>query len=204
MKKGKFVVIEGGLGCGKTTQISLLKKKLKKFNFYREPGSTVFGEKVRDAVQGLHNYTVNEHAAFLAYTSSRANLVREVIIPDIKKGKNVILDRYWFTTYAYQSIGGVPKENIRQVNKIATNNLLPDLIIFFDLDPKIGIARKKGNKDIDRYDLKEIDFHKKARKNYKELAEIFGRRWVTIDASRSIDEIHQEVLKTLKKRKIIL
>ena len=203
--KGKFIVIEGGLGCGKTTQINLLKNKLKKWKFYREPGSTDFGEKIRDAVQGLHNYSVNEYAAFLAYSSSRANLVRDVIIPELNRGgNNVVLDRYWFTTYAYQSIGGVPKKIIREVNKIATNNLLPDLVIFYDLDPKIGIMRKKDNKDIDRYDTKEIDFHKKARKNYKELSKVFKNIWVSIDASKSINEIHEETMQILKKRKILV
>jgi len=201
--KGKFIVIEGGLGCGKTTQINLLKKKLTKFKFYREPGSTDFGEKIRDAVQGLHDYSVNEYAAFLAYSSSRANLIREVITPEMNKGKNIILDRYWFTTYAYQSIGGVSKKIIREVNKIATDNLLPDLVIFYDLDPKVGIMRKKGNKDVDRYDLKEIDFHKKARENYKELSKIYKNIWVTIDASKTIENIHNQTMRLIKERRII-
>jgi dTMP kinase len=203
MKKGKFVVIEGGLGCGKTTQISILQKKLKKWQFYREPGGTQFGEMVREAVQGLNNYLVDEFAAFLAYSSSRANLVRGVIQAKLNKGKNIILDRYWFSTYAYQSIGGVSKKEIIEISKIATGKLLPDLVIFYDLDPKIGIKRKRGNKDADRYDVKEIDFHKKVRRNYKELAKKYKKIWVTIDASKSIDEINRETLKVLKERKII-
>jgi len=201
--KGKFIVIEGGLGCGKTTQISLLKKKLKKWEFYREPGGTKFGEMVRDAVQGLNNYLVDEFAAFLAYSSSRANLIRGIITPKLIKGKNIILDRYWFSTYAYQSIGGVSKKEIEEISNIATGKLLPNLVIFYDLDPKIGIQRKKGSKDADRYDIKEIEFHKKVRKNYKELSKKFSKIWITIDASKTIEEIHAETLKVLKDKKII-
>lgn len=201
--KGKFIVIEGGLGCGKTTQISLLKKKLKNWEFYREPGGTKFGEMVRDAVQGLNNYLVDEFAAFLAYSASRANLVRGVITPKLKKGKNIILDRYWFSTYAYQSIGGVSKKEIEEISKIATGNLLPDLVIFYDLDPIIGINRKKGNHDVDRYDVKEIDFHEKVRRNYKELSKKFSKIWVTIDAEKTIEEIHEETYKIIKEKKLI-
>lgn len=201
---GKFVVIEGGVGCGKTTQTNLLKKDLKKgWEFYREPGSTEFGEKVRDAVQGLHNYEVDEYASMFGYSTARANLIRGVIIPRLKKGINILLDRYWYSTYAYQGSNGAPKKIIEKISKIATNDLKPDLVLFFDLDPKIGMTRKNGRDDSDRYDLKEITFHSKVRKSYHELSKKIGRRWKTINASKSIDEVHKETLELLKKSKII-
>ncbi len=203
MKRGKFVVIEGGVGCGKTTQIELLKKELKGWEFYREPGSTEYGEKVRDAVQGLHDYEVEEYAAMFGYSACRANLIRGVIIPELKKGKNVLLDRYWYSTYAYQGSNGVSKKTIEEVSKIATNNLKPDVILFFDLDPKIGMARKNGKEDSDRYDIKKIAFHKKVRRSYHELGKKLGNRWKTIDASKSIDGVRDEALIILKRSKII-
>jgi len=204
MKKGKFVVIEGGVGCGKTTQVELLKKKLlKSWEFYREPGGTEYGEKVRDAVQGLHDYDVDEYAALFGYSAARANLIRGVILSKINKGINILLDRYWYSTYAYQGSGGVPKKIIESVSKIATNNLIPNLVLFYDLDPKIGMKRKSGHKDSDRYDVKEIIFHKKVRNNYRTLGRKMGRRWQAIDASKSIDEVHSETLNLLKKCKIV-
>lgn len=204
MKRGKFVVIEGGVGCGKTTQSELLKKDFKKgWEFYREPGSTEFGEKVRDAVQGLHNYEVEEYAAMFGYSAARANLIRGVIIPKLNKGVNVLLDRYWYSTYAYQGSNGASKKTIELVSKIAANDLVPDLILFFDLDPKIGMARKDGREDADRYDVKKLEFHNKVRKSYKELGKKVGRRWKVIDASKTIEEIHIETLNLLKKSKII-
>lgn len=203
VKRGKFVVIEGGVGCGKTTQVNLLKKILKKeWKFYREPGGTEFGEKVRDAVQGLNGYDVNEYAAMFGYSASRANLIRELIIPELKKGTNIILDRYWFTSYVYQGTK-VPKKIVEEVNKIATDNLMPDMVIFYDLDPKIGMERKKGKKDADRYDIKELEFHKKIRSDYKELGKKIGKKWKTINASKSVDEIQKETIKLLKRYKII-
>lgn len=204
MKRGKFVVIEGGLGCGKTTQIELLKKILKrKWKYYREPGGTPYGERVRDAVQGLNGYDVEEYASMFGYSASRANLIRGVIVPLLDKGLNIVLDRYWYSTYAYQSIGKVSKKDIILISKIATKDLKPDLIIHFDLDPKVAISRKDGKGDTDRYDLKKLDFHKKVRKNYKELAKIVGKKWKTIDASRSIEVIHNDTINILKKNKII-
>lgn len=204
MKRGKFVVIEGGLGCGKTTQINLLKKILKRnWDFFREPGGTPYGEKVRDAVQGIHDYDVDEYASMFGYSASRADLIRGIIIPRLNKGVNIMLDRYWYSTFAYQSIGGVSKKDIAVVSKIATKNLVPDLVIHYDLDPIIAVRRKEGRQDSDRYDLKEIDFHIKVRKNYKQLAKQLGKKWVTIDANGSIDGVYNKTLDLLKINKII-
>lgn len=202
--RGKFIVIEGGVGCGKTTQTNLLKSILNKnWEFYREPGGTPYGEKVRDAVQGLHDYSVEEHAAMFGYSAARANLIRGVVIPELNKGKNVLLDRYWYSTYAYQGSNGASKRTIELVSKIATDNLKPDLVIFYDLDPKIGMKRKSGQEDSDRYDVKEVDFHKKVRKSYKQLSKKIGRRWQEIGADDSIENIHKKTIDLLKRYNII-
>lgn len=203
MKRGKLLVIEGGVGCGKTTQIELLKKDLKGWEFYREPGSTEYGEKVRDAVQGLHDYDVEEHAAMFGYMAARANLIRGLVIPKLNKGQNIILDRYWYSTYAYQGSNGASKKTIELVAKIATDNLKPDLIIFYDLDPLVGMKRKSGRSDSDRYDVKKIDFHEKVRRSYKSLGKKMGRKWQNINASKSIEEVHVATLKLLKRYNIV-
>lgn len=203
MKKGKLLVIEGGVGCGKTTQIKLLKKDLRSWEFYREPGSTEYGEKVRDAVQGIHNYEVEEYAAMFGYMAARANLIRGVIIPKLSKGKNIILDRYWYSTYAYQGSNGASKKIIEQVSKIAVDGLKPDLVIFYDLDPKIGMKRKVGHKDSDRYDVKKINFHNKVRRSYRQLGKKIGKTWKIIDASKSMEKVHEETLRLLKRYKMI-
>ncbi len=203
IKQGKLIVIEGGVGCGKTTQTALLIKDLKGWELYHEPGSTPYGEKVRDAVQGLHGYGVEEHAAMFGYAASRANLIRGLVIPKLNKGVNIILDRYWYTTYAYQGSNGVADEIIISVNKIATAGLKPDLILFYDLNPKIGMQRKSGREDTDRYDVKKLEFHKKVRRRYHKLGKKIGKNWKVVDASKTIEEVHSETLKILKKSKII-
>lgn len=203
-KSGKLIVIEGGVGSGKTTQLNILKKYLKKgWEFYREPGSTEFGEKVRDAVQGLYGYKVDEYAAMFGYSAARANLIRGVIAPRLKKGINIVLDRYWFSTYAYQGSNGASKKIIKLVSKIATDNLRPDLVIFYDLDPKIGMARKNGRKDSDRYDIKKLDFHKKVRKNYLALRKLYPGIWRMVDASKSIDDVAEKTKQLLTEFGII-
>src|SRR3989344_4717332 len=107
MNKGKFIVIEGGVGSGKSTVYNKLKRRFKNWKFYREPGSTPFGERIRKAVQGLYHYPVDKYAAVFGYSAARANLIRTKIIPDLKKGRVVLLDRFWYSTYAYQGAEGV-------------------------------------------------------------------------------------------------
>lgn len=204
IKKGKLIVIEGGSGSGKTTQIRYLKKELKGWEFYREPGSTTFGEKVRNAVQSLrHGYEVDDYAAMFGYSAARANLIRGVIIPKLKKGVNIVLDRYWYSTYAYQGSDGASKKIIEKISKIATDNLKPNLVIFYDLNPVIGMKRKSGRKDADRHDVKGLAFHKKVRRSYHQLAKKIGRIWKTVDAENSIEEVRSDTLNLLKKYKIL-
>lgn len=199
MKNGKFVVIEGGVGSGKSTVFNKLKRKLKGWSFYREPGGTLFGERIRKAVQGLYHYPVDKYAAMFGYTASRANLVRNKIIPDLESGKNVLIDRYWFSTYAYQGSEGVDKKEILEISRLATNGLMPDLVIHLDQDPKIGITRKLGNKGVDRYDLKKLKFHQILRKNYLQLSKRYKRIWKVIDSSSDKKTVFEEVWKIVEK-----
>ena len=203
-KKGKLVVIEGGSGSGKTTQIRYLKKELKGWEFYREPGSTTFGEKVRNAVQSLrHGYEVDAYAAMFGYSAARANLIRGVIIPKLNNGVNIVLDRYWYSTYAYQGTDGASKKLIEKISKIATDNLKPNLVIFYDLDPLIGRERKLGRKDSDRHDVKDLTFHKMVRRSYRQLGKKIGSTWKVVDASNSIVQVRTDTRKLLKRYKIL-
>ena len=203
MKRGKFIVIEGGVGSGNSTVFNKLKRRFKDWSFYREPGSTPFGERIRKAVQGIYHYPVDKYAAMFAYSASRANLIFNRVLPDIKNGKTVVLDRYWYTSYSYQGTEGVPKKIIIGVNKIATGNLIPDLILHMDQDPKIGMARKEGKKDTDRYDIKKLRFHESARKGYYELAKILKGKWKIIDASQNRKKVFEDTMKFLRKAGMI-
>lgn len=202
-ERGKFVVVEGGLASGKSTVIRGLREDLVGWNYYREPGGTHFGEKVRDAVQGLHDYHVDKYASLFAYTSSRANLVRGVIIPELEQGKNIFLDRYWYSSFAYQGAEGISKLLIGAINIVATKGLKPNLVLHYDLKPEIGIKRKEDKTDLDRYDLKNIEFQNIVRKNYFMLKRIYPIIWKSIDASNSREEVLRDSKMALKEHGLI-
>jgi len=202
----RLKVIEGGVGAGKTTLMNSLFNSeaeglnANKWKVFREPGGTGFGDLMREAVQGNHGLEVTPYAALYAYAASRANLVKLEVIPALEQGFNVLLDRYWFSTYAYQGAEGVSKPIIFALNMVATGGLLPGKVLHIDLMPELGMARKAGcGTEIDRYDLKELEFHRKVRKNYLELAKIFPGIWHKIDATQSPDQVLHEAWKYLLK-----
>jgi len=198
-EKGHLIVIEGGLGAGKTTVKKGLEKELKDWKFLREPGGTGFGEMMREAVQGDHQHEVDPLASFLSYSASRANLVALEILPAINEGTNVLLDRFWYSSYAYQGEAeGVEKEFILAVSARVSRGLEPDLVLHYDLMPEIGKKRKSGCDDVDRYDKREIEFHCKVRKAYMELSEMYPDIWRTIDASQKADKVLQDSLEILE------
>jgi dTMP kinase len=193
-----FVVAEGGSGVGKTTAVSGIEKELIDWKFFPEPGGTIFGEAIRDAVQSHREWEIHPLAALFGYSAARANLVNTEIIPilsDFKPGKGVFLDRYWFSTYAYQGSGEkVDREIIVAVSKIATKGLMPNLVLHFDLLPELAMQRKSGCTDADRYDMKELEFHKRVRDAYLELGVRYPDFWRTIDASASKEKVLRDSL----------
>jgi len=198
VERGGFVVLEGGAGAGKSTVLNGLRQELPDWDFYREPGSTPFGEMIREAVQGIHGHGVDRYASLFAYSAARANLVRRVIIPRLEKGHHVLLDRYWYSTYAYQGAEGVSKPIIWAVSMLATQRLKPDLVLHYDLLPELGKERKRGRDDADRYDIKNLEFHKKVRANYLQLGKLYPGIWRTIDASQAPRKVLEDSLKVLR------
>lgn len=199
--KKPLLVIEGGSGSGKTTAIKGIREHLHDWKFFREPGGTDYGELLRTAVQETHGIEIDPMAAFLTYSASRANLVNTKVIPileGLKEGKGVLLDRYWFSSYAYQSSEKVDKEIIVAVSKIATKGLMPDLVLHYDLAPELAIMRKMNCDDKDRYDMKELAFHSRVRDAYLELSVKYPDFWRVIDVSQSISKVLDDSLATLR------
>ncbi len=201
-EKGKFVVSEGASMAGKTTQVNLIKPCLGQgWEFYREPGGTPFGEDMRSAVQQLGRLDVDPVAELLAYSASRAQLIRTVVIPALTVGTNIWLDRYWYSSYAYQG-HRVSKEVVRAVTAIATDDLEPDLVLYYDVTPEVTLERMKNKIDLDIHDVKDLDFKRRVRDNYLELAAKYPDIWVVIDASKSIQEVFEDSLRVLQERGI--
>jgi len=201
---GKFIVLEGIDGCGKTTQCKLLKEYLinkgYELIYTREPGGTLVGEQIRDILLDKKNsnmYPVSE--AFL-YAAARAQLVDEKIKPAINGGMLVICDRFVDSTLAYQGYGrGISIGLLEQINDIATGSLKPDLVIILDLDVETSNLRLRKKTADDRLEMENKAFYENVRRGYLEIARDKGN-YVVLDASLSIDELHKRILSVLEER----
>jgi dTMP kinase len=183
---GLFITFEGGEGCGKSTQSRLLLKKLEQQNvpvvLTHEPGGTALGNELRKTLKRKRGSSVSPQAELFLLAASRAQLVTEVIRPALEEGKIVICDRFTHSTMVYQGYGrGLDFTAINMVNNMATGNLNPDLIIFPDISPEQGLARKRSLKD--RFELEDLSFHRRVREGYLKMAAAEPDRWLVIDAS---------------------
>lgn len=192
-----FVVVEGMSSSGKSTAVRGMDEYLVDWVKVREPGGTEFGDLIRTVVQQTEfGHPVDPLAAFLGYSASRAQLVSEVILPELVDGKSVVSDRWWYSSYAYQGGGeGLDREFIRAVSLKVTRGLVP-LTLFFDLVPEVVLERRGAKDDLDRYDLQAIDFFARVRQAYLELGEQVDH-WRVIDASQSRDKVVQDCLEVL-------
>ncbi len=161
---------------------------------------------MREAVQENKDLEVDPVAALMAYSASRANLVNLRILPVLTgttEHEGVLLDRYWFSTYAYQGTEKVDKAVIVSISKLVTGGLMPDLVLHFDLLPELAERRKGGRPDQDRYDVKPKDFHERVRDSYLELAEMYPDIWKIIDASKSKEEVLADALAAMRERGMV-
>jgi dTMP kinase len=183
---GLFITFEGGEGCGKSTQSRLLLKKLEHQNvpvvLTHEPGGTALGNEVRKTLKRKRDSFISPQAELFLLAASRAQLVAEVIRPALEEGKVVLCDRFTHSTMVYQGYGrGLDFTAIKMVNNMATRYLNPDLIIFLDISPEQGLARKQSLKD--RFELEDLSFHRRVREGYLKMAAAEPDRWLVIDAS---------------------
>lgn len=202
MAKGYFITFEGPDGSGKSTQIGLLKEYFtsKGFNVVetREPGGTRIGEKIRNIILDKQNTEMSPVTEALLYAASRAQHVHEVIEPGINSGKVVICTRYVDSSLVYQGIArGLGKDAVLAINNIAIQGVMPDLTLLFDMDPEKALNRKINGNNADRLELEDIEFHKKVYNGYREIAS-HNKRIKIIDASGSVEEIHECIIDAVK------
>lgn len=201
--QGKLIAIEGPDGSGKTTQIQLLKEYFLKNNYEvictREPGGTNISEKIRDIILDNKNVNMNSMCEALLYAASRAQLVSEVIKPALSSGKVVICDRFVTSSIVYQGIGrNLGIERIKNINECAIDGLTVDLTILLSLDYEEGLNRKVKQRKLDRLENSGGEFHKKVFEGYKSAA-MFCDGLKIVDANRSIMDVHEDILKEIKK-----
>ena len=180
-----FIVFEGGEGCGKSTQTRALYRRLSRDGFgavlTREPGGTRLGERVRRYLKKTGETRISPLAELFLIATARAQLVREIIRPELEKGKTVICDRFTPSTLAYQGYGrGLDTDAIRHVNDIATDGMSPDLIVLLDVPVEEGLGRKNG-KEKDRFESESLAFHTRVRRGYLDMAKADPKRWLVVD-----------------------
>ncbi len=202
--RGILISIEGPDGAGKSTQIALLKEYLEQKGYEsvltREPGGTKISEKIRNLILDRENMEMGREAEMMLYAAARAQLVHEVIKPALEMGKAVICDRYIDSSAVYQGIAReIGIETVYQINECAIQGIWPDLTIHLDLDAEEGIKRKKNQAELDRMELETMEFHKNVVQGYRTLAKRDPKRIKTIDATLSIEEIHDQIKEYLEK-----
>ncbi len=200
MARGMFITFEGIEGCGKSTQVDLLRKHLTALGHEvlvtREPGGCPIGEKVRDILLDPGNSGMTALTELLLYEASRAQHVADVIRPALEAGVTVISDRFYDASTAYQGHArGLGADKVIELNLVATGGLKPDLTIVLDLPASEGLRRL--GRDLDRIESEAIDFHEKVRNGYIELARKDPDRVKVVDSSGTIEETASEVVKII-------
>lgn len=197
MKKGFFITFEGPDGAGKTTQIELLSDYLKSQCYdvvlAREPGGTELGEKIRQIILDPGKQGMSFETEVLLYAASRAQHIKEVIMPNILAGNVVISDRFFDSSIAYQGFGRGMLEYVELVNNYITKDCTPNLTFLFKLDPQIAMKRVSSKPNKVKIETKE--FYENAMKGYEYLAKKYPERVFSVDASKAIDEIAYRIIK---------
>jgi len=197
---GLFITFEGPEASGKSSQIILLKKYLKKnkipFLVTREPGGTIIAEKLRKIILYKKN-KISDLEEILLLMAARLNHINLVIKPALKKRKIVISDRFVDSTFVYQGYAnGYGIQKVKNLHKIILNNFLPHKTFLFELDPKEIIRRLKKRKNKNKYDKQDIKFHKKICLGYYKISKN-QKRFVKIDGNHNKKTIHYKILKKL-------
>jgi dTMP kinase len=192
-----FVCFEGGEGSGKSTQAKALYRHLLKVGtpvvLCHEPGTTPMGREVRHLLKSSKGTEISPLAELFLIAAARAQLVKELIRPNLDRGTAVVCDRYADSTVAYQGYGrGIDMKVIQAVNNSATQGLLPDLVVLLDIPVEVGLARKKSAK-LDRFEAEEVSFHQQVRRGYLEIAHADPKCWLVIDATLPKGEIRRRV-----------
>jgi dTMP kinase len=195
---GKFIVLDGPEGAGKSTQADRLVRRLRQLGrqatAVRDPGSTPVSERIREVLLDKRLPEMGVRTEVFLYMASRAEMVARIIRPALEVGLVVVSDRFVSSTVAYQgAAGGVDAALIWELGRIACGGLSPDLTVIMDLDVEAGFARRGQQRECDRIELKDRAYHEKVRQGFLAMARDCPEKFVVVDASRPPDDVARDI-----------
>jgi dTMP kinase len=200
MPKGYFFSIEGCEGAGKSSLITKLSEYLRTHGHAvittREPGGIAIAEQIRSVILDKMNTAMDGRTEALLYAAARRQHYVEKIAPSVTDGHIIICDRFIDSSLAYQGYArGLGIDEVLSINEFAIEKVFPDLTIYLDVDPEVGLKRihEHGNREINRLDLEALTFHQKVREGYWQLLERFPERIVNVNANLNEAEVFEEV-----------
>lgn len=198
---GYLISFEGGEGSGKSTILKLLSESLKQKGYEvictREPGGIDIAEQIRNVILDKKNVNMDAKTEALLYAAARRQHLVEKVIPQLERGSIVLCDRYIDSSLTYQGYArGLGMEDVFNINQFAIGKYMPDLTLYLDVSPKVGLSRiqKDDGREVNRLDLESLEFHEKVREGYHKLLEQYPERIKQIDAERDIDMVFSDVL----------
>jgi len=204
MVKGTFITVEGPDGAGKTTVLNMIAEELAAEGYpivqTREPGGSPIAEKIRQIILDKKHTEMDPRTEALLYAAARRQHLIEKIIPALEKGNIVLCDRFIDASIVYQGFARkIGIDEVLKINRFAIENTMPDLTIYFDIEPKIGLERiqKHRQGEMNRLDLETMEFHKMVREGYLQLLDRFPDRIKKVMADRPIEEVKTEVKKLI-------
>ncbi|WP_139991447.1 dTMP kinase [Paenibacillus paridis] len=207
MNKGIFITIEGGEGAGKSTLIELLSNKMhqrgKSVMTTREPGGILIAEQIRSVILDRQHIAMDARTEALLYAAARRQHLVEKVLPALEQGQIVICDRFVDSSLAYQGHArGLGMEEVWAINQFAIQELMPDLTIYMDVSPEVGLTRiaQASEREINRLDLEKHSFHEKVREGYQLLLKQYPDRIVLVNAEKSADLVFNDVLAAIEER----
>lgn len=202
--QGHFITIEGGEGSGKTTVLDLVYKGLSALGYSvlvtREPGGIPIAEEIREVILDPKNIKMEERTEALLYAAARRQHLVEVIVPALERGQVVLCDRFIDSSLVYQGHArGIGMKEVMEINRFAIGDIFPELTLFFDIKPELGLARIEQNKqrEKNRLDLEEITFHNKVYEGYQLLLNKYPERIKRIEANKPVEAVTTETLETI-------
>lgn len=201
--KGFFITFEGGEGSGKTTVIEKVENYYleKGFNVVRtrEPGGSKIAEDIRNVILDVDNVNMDPITEAMLYAASRRQHLVEKVTPYLEKGYIVLCDRFIDSSLAYQGYArGLGIDKVYQMNLMATNGLLPDVTIYVDVKPEVGLSRiKSNNREQNRLDLEKLSFHQNVYEGYHQVAQMFNDRFKVINGEQTREQVFNDTIKVL-------